>query len=187
MTAKGWKQRTHKRTSVKGTTFSAGKKKTPMYEVFVDNIGNVYRGKSLSFAKAHFNNYVAASKTGKGRAGDSNVFLIDDNNVVKSPIKEYYASDPDPGAFGYTPGEDDPKNPRNMSDHDILKERTHPNIESLQDDKQNELSKIESFVKKSVSVLDYEDWEWDGEVLKIMTKNGIEYYSKKDLKDEGVL
>jgi hypothetical protein len=53
--------------------------------------------------------------------------------------------------------------------------------------KQNELDKIERFVKKSVSVLDYEDWEWDGEVLKIMTKNGIEYYTKKDLEDEGVL
>ena len=49
---------------------------------------------------------------------------------------------------------------------------------------QKELSKVETWVRKSE--LDYDDWDWDGEELTIFTKDGTEKYSKKDLKDEGV-
>ena len=49
---------------------------------------------------------------------------------------------------------------------------------------QKELSKIETWVRKSG--MDYDDWEWDGKVLTIFTKSGTEKYSKKDLKDERV-
>ena len=57
--------------------------------------------------------------------------------------------------------------------------------ESLKTQKlQKELSKVETWVRKSG--LDYDDWDWDGEELTIFTKDGTEKYSKKDLKDEGV-
>ena len=57
--------------------------------------------------------------------------------------------------------------------------------ESLKTQKlQKELSKVETWVRKSE--LDYDDWDWDGEELTIFTKDGTEKYSKKDLKDEGV-
>ena len=47
-----------------------------------------------------------------------------------------------------------------------------------------ELSKVETWVRKSG--LDYDDWDWDGEELTIFTKDGTEKYSKKDLEEVGV-
>ena len=55
---------------------------------------------------------------------------------------------------------------------------------SLNESKQKELSKIETWVRKSG--MDYDDWDWNGRELTIFTKDGTEKYSKKDLKDEGV-
>ena len=60
-----------------------------------------------------------------------------------------------------------------------------PKKESVNEiSKQKELSKIESWVRKSG--MDYNDWDWDGKELTIFTKSGTEKYSKKDLKDERV-
>jgi len=51
--------------------------------------------------------------------------------------------------------------------------------------KQKELSKIETWVRKSG--LDYDDWDWDGKELTIFLKKGNpEKYSKEDLEEEGV-
>jgi len=48
----------------------------------------------------------------------------------------------------------------------------------------DELSKIESWVKKTTE--HYDDWDWDGETLTIYGDD-VEKYSREDLKEEGIL
>lgn len=51
---------------------------------------------------------------------------------------------------------------------------------------QTELSKVERFVKKSDDFGDVIDWNWNGDLLEIMTMEGVQSYSRKDLTDARV-
>lgn len=61
----------------------------------------------------------------------------------------------------------------------------YPVLEKRWNSDMMELSKIETWVRKSG--MDYDDWEWDGKELTIFLKKGNpEKYSKEDLEEEGV-
>jgi|SaaInlV_125m_DNA_1040241.scaffolds.fasta_scaffold01109_4 hypothetical protein len=51
---------------------------------------------------------------------------------------------------------------------------------------QNELSKVERFVRKSDDFGDVIDWNWNGDLLSIRTMSGVERYSRKQLKEARV-
>jgi hypothetical protein len=64
-------------------------------------------------------------------------------------------------------------------------ETKYPVLEKRWNSDMMELSKIETWVRKSG--MDYDDWEWDGKELTIFLKKGNpEKYSKEDLEEEGV-
>jgi len=54
------------------------------WEVIVSNVGCVYKGKDSDEASAIFEEYVAQSKTGLGRAGGESVALIEDGFIICS-------------------------------------------------------------------------------------------------------
>jgi hypothetical protein len=58
------------------------------YEVIVSNIGKVWEGSNGFEARKTYNQYVALSKAGRGRAGGEDVSLWKDNE----PIKEHYGT-----------------------------------------------------------------------------------------------
>ena len=53
-----------------------------MYEVVVGNIGTVYSGVSLSLAKRDFREYVRQSLAVYGRAGNEQVTLFQDGEII---------------------------------------------------------------------------------------------------------
>ena len=64
-------------------------------------------------------------------------------------------------------------------------ETKYPVLEKRWNSDMMELSKIETWVRKSD--MNYDDWEWDGKELTIFLKKGNpEKYSKEDLEEEGV-
>jgi hypothetical protein len=60
-----------------------------MLDVIVGNIGTVYSGSNRAIAILLFIDYVAASKGGVGRAGDEDVTLMEDGEV----LQEYHAKE----------------------------------------------------------------------------------------------
>ena len=60
------------------------------YTLNVGNIGTVLETDDLKVISAEFKQYVELSKKGVGRAGNEDVFIMDDkyNDIIKEYIKE---------------------------------------------------------------------------------------------------
>lgn len=56
------------------------------YEVIVGNVGSVYAGTSQREAHKRFTDYVLISKSGRGRAGDEDVTLLRDNEIIREHV-----------------------------------------------------------------------------------------------------
>lgn len=54
------------------------------YEVFVGNIGSVYSGPSFNQALNTFRVYVKQSKSGFGRAGNEDIVILGDDEIMES-------------------------------------------------------------------------------------------------------
>lgn len=54
----------------------------PHYEVFVSNVGTVYRGEDQCDAEYDFDSYVDLSRRGIGRAGGQDVVLFKDGQTI---------------------------------------------------------------------------------------------------------
>ena len=52
------------------------------YQVIVGNVGTVYSGPSKRMARREYTAYVRISKAGVGRAGDENVTLMTDEDIL---------------------------------------------------------------------------------------------------------
>lgn len=78
--------------------------------------------------------------------------------------------------------------PKSAGISDLMERRRmlEDRIEKENQQKLNELSKVQRFVRKSDDFGDVIDWNWNGDMLEIMTMNGVERYSRKDLKDARV-
>jgi len=66
------------------------------------------------------------------------------------------------------------------------KTNTPSSFDNEKNKSQNELSKIERFVRKSDDFGNVIDWNWNGDLLEINTMSGVERYSRNDLKEARV-
>jgi hypothetical protein len=65
------------------------------YQVVVGNIGTVYSGHSLKTASRDFETYRAQSESGRGRAGDEDVCIMRDGDIIREHIGRLTASERD--------------------------------------------------------------------------------------------
>lgn len=65
-----------------------------LYEVIVGNVGTIYDGGSYREALKRFKTYVEISKSGSGRAGNEDVTLMRDGEI----IKEHFGTQENPSS-----------------------------------------------------------------------------------------
>jgi hypothetical protein len=70
----------------RGVTTPARDVKKELHEVVVGNIGTIHSGYHQPTAEQHYNNYVAQSKSGSGRAGGESVTHLKNGNVHREHI-----------------------------------------------------------------------------------------------------
>jgi len=64
-----------------------------LYELYVDNVGNVWNGNNSEKAISLFNEYKQVSLSGFSRAGGETVTLFEDGDIIKEYIPEDSAED----------------------------------------------------------------------------------------------
>jgi hypothetical protein len=64
------------------------------YFVVVGNIGTVYSGKRRKDARQVFETYKAQSESGRGRAGDEDVCIMHDGDIILEYIGKRSLSEP---------------------------------------------------------------------------------------------
>jgi hypothetical protein len=57
-----------------------------VYEVVVGNVGQVWKGHEYTEALHHYVDYVDRSKTGRGRAGNEPVTLMENGEIINEYI-----------------------------------------------------------------------------------------------------
>jgi len=72
------------------------------YEVFVENVGSVYSGRSERLARQTFDEYVEQSRAGTGRAADEAVVAFKDGRIwlEDDPTAKSSPKGGHPGPFG---------------------------------------------------------------------------------------